>query len=111
MKLYIDSTDNMKTLIRLDDKEFIKENATPREQDVLGFITETIQLQGRTLKDISMVEVNTGPGSFTGTRVGVAIGNALAFALRIKVNGQEPPITPIYSEGPHITTPKVPYKA
>ena len=36
--------------------------------------------------DLDEVEVNAGPGSFTGTRVGVAIANALGFALKVKVN-------------------------
>lgn len=38
-------------------------------------------------KGITAIEVNTGPGSFTGTRVGVAVANALGFALDIPVNG------------------------
>ena len=33
-------------------------------------------------------EVNRGPGSFTGLRVGVAIANALGFLLKIPVNGK-----------------------
>lgn len=109
MKLSIDATDNLKTKIILNDQEFVRENALPRDQDVLGSIMSALSLQGLTLKDISMVEVNTGPGSFTGTRVGVAIANALSFALGVKVNGQEPPVTPTYNEPPHITQPKAPH--
>ncbi len=39
------------------------------------------------LVDVTSIEVDTGPGSFTGTRVGVAVANALGFALNIPVNG------------------------
>lgn len=34
------------------------------------------------------IEVETGPGSFTGLRVGVSVANALGFALGIPVNGK-----------------------
>ncbi len=106
MKLYLDSTDNKKVVIRLDGEEFVNQYDSPREQDVLGFLMKTLRLQGHTLQDISAINVNPGPGSFTGSRVGVAIANALAFALKIKVNGKTPPILPIYSAPPNITPPK-----
>lgn len=32
------------------------------------------------------IEVETGPGSFTGLRVGVSVANALGYALKIPVN-------------------------
>lgn len=35
------------------------------------------------------IEVETGPGSFTGLRVGVTVANALGFALGIPVNGKK----------------------
>lgn len=34
------------------------------------------------------IEVEKGPGSFTGLRVGVSVANALGFALGIPVNGK-----------------------
>lgn len=106
MKLYLDSTNNRAVIIKLDAKEYKTEYSTPQDQDVLGFLIATLKLQGRTLKEVTEVEVNRGPGSFTGTRVGVSIANALAFALGIKVNGQKPPILPLYSGPPSITVPK-----
>ena len=106
MKLYLDSTDNRRALVRLDNEEFTTEYATPQEQDILGFLCETLNLKGKSLNDLTEIEVNPGPGSFTGTRVGVAIANALALALKIKVNGQKPPVLPIYDSLPHLTSPK-----
>lgn len=38
---------------------------------------------------LTQIEVETGPGSFTGLRVGVAVANALGFALNIPVNGKK----------------------
>ena len=35
------------------------------------------------------IEVETGPGSFTGIRVGVSVANSLGFALNIPVNSKK----------------------
>ncbi len=105
MKLYIDSTDNTKVIVRLDDKEFINTVDSPRNQNVFGFILSCLETESVSQKDIAEIEVNPGPGSFTGTRIGVSIANALGFALGIKVNGQDNPIEPIYSAPPSITKP------
>ena len=39
--------------------------------------------------ELEGIEVETGPGSFTGLRVGVSVANALGFALGIPVNGKK----------------------
>ena len=106
MKLYLDSTDNKKTIIRFDDQEFVKEVDSPRDQNVFGFLMKCLKENNKTIQEVTEIEVNPGPGTFTGTRIGVAIANALSFSLKIKVNGQYNPIEPIYSAPPSITTPK-----
>ncbi len=103
MKLFLDSTNSRRVLIRLDDEEFTTEYATPQEQDILFFLHEMLNKKNKSIDDLTEIEVNLGPGSFTGTRVGVTIANALALALKIKVNGQKPPVLPIYSSPPNIT--------
>ena len=45
--------------------------------------------RGGELKTLQGIEVETGPGSFTGLRVGVSVANALGFSLRIPVNGKK----------------------
>lgn len=106
MKLYLDSTNNLKVILRLDDEEFVREFATPQDQDILSFLQSTLSDRNKSFADISQIEVNPGPGSFTGSRVGVAIANALAFALKLKVNGQDPPVLPVYSSPPNINIKK-----
>lgn len=103
MKLYLDSTNNQKTILRLDKKEYSHEVSSPRDQNILGFIQQTMATLGKTPQDITSIEVNPGPGSFTGTRVGVAIANALGFSLGLPVNGQFHPVEPIYAQEPSIT--------
>jgi tRNA A37 threonylcarbamoyladenosine modification protein TsaB len=44
--------------------------------------------KGYELSDVKELEVDSGPGSFTGIRVGVAVANAIGWALRIPVNGK-----------------------
>jgi tRNA threonylcarbamoyladenosine biosynthesis protein TsaB len=106
MKLYLDTTNNLKTIVRLDEKELVKTYSIPQEQDILGAVTELLKRETAMFKDITAIEVNRGPGSFTGTRLGVAIANALAFALNICVNDQKPPIKPEYGALPNITSVK-----
>lgn len=90
-KIYIDTTDNTKVLVCLtiDAKEFVKEKKVEARsaQLVLPFIDELLKEHNLTAHDLTEVEVNEGPGSFTGVRVGVSIANALAFSLGIPVNG------------------------
>ena len=103
MKLYIDSTNNRKVDLALDSEKFINEYDTPQEQDILSFLHHVLADRGQSLEDIDEIEVNPGPGSFTGSRIGVTIANALAYALNLKVNGKSPPILPVYASPPHIT--------
>lgn len=88
--LYIDTTDNTKVLVKLniDQKEFVKEKKVEARsaQLVLPLIEELLSEHNLTPQGLDEIEVNEGPGSFTGVRVGVSIANALAFGLGIHVN-------------------------
>ncbi|OIN92255.1 hypothetical protein AUJ42_00630 [Candidatus Collierbacteria bacterium CG1_02_44_10] len=106
MKLYLDSTDNTRVIVRLGDKEFVNRVDSPRNQDVFSFLLSCLGKENLKQEDITEVEVNCGPGSFTGTRIGVTIANALGFALAIPVNGQKNPVEPVYSAPLSITYPK-----
>ena len=99
MKLYIDTSSRDEILISLDGKEF-KENATQeKSQRLLPLIKKTLEGEGKNLSDISEIEVFTGPGSFTGLRVGVSVANALGYSLGVPVNGKKAGSTAIkYSD-------------
>ncbi len=88
MILYIDTHDREKIVIRIDSKRYQTEAKERSSQKLLPFIDKVLKKNKLTIKDISGVEVNTGPGSFTGLRVGVAVANTLGFVLKVPVNGE-----------------------
>lgn len=88
MRLYIDTSDSKKVAIAIDDKKLITESRKEESQRLLPFILETLKKSGHTLTDISEIKVHTGPGSFTGLRVGLTVANALSYALKVPVNGK-----------------------
>ena len=91
-KLIIDTTDRKKTRIKLQSNkraDEITEENTPKSQIALILIDKLLRRNKINPADLDEIEVNTGPGSFTGTRVGVTIANALGFGLDIKVNGEK----------------------
>ena len=108
MKLFIDTTKNTKAIVRVGKIEIIKTYESPRGQDVLLLVEETLKKANVEKNKLTEIKVNPGPGSFTSTRVGVAVANALGFALKIPVNGQEPGefVKPVYDKPPFITQPK-----
>ena len=99
-KLIIDTTDNKKTIVELSGtgkNDKITEKNIPKSQNTLVLIDKILKKNKLKATDLEEIEVNTGPGSFTGTRVGVSIANALGFGLGIKVNGSKSkPATPKY---------------
>lgn len=91
-RIVIDTTDNTKTLIKLEGdnvSDEIIEPAKPKSQTTLLLIEKILKKNNLKLQELDEILVNAGPGSFTGTRVGVAIANALGFGLSIKVNGSK----------------------
>lgn len=88
MKLYIDTSDREKIIVGIDDKKFESKAKEQTSQRLLPFIDEVLKKEGKSVNDITEIEVNTGPGSFTGLRVGVSVANALGWALDIPVNGK-----------------------
>ena len=93
MRLYIDTSSNQRTIVRLGDKELVQNSSVWHSQVVLPMIQKL--LGKRKPSDITEIEVVDGSGlsadrrrSFTGLRVGVAVANALGYSLGIPVNGK-----------------------
>ena len=58
-------------------------------QVLLPLIEKILKVEKLDFNDLKGIEVETGPGSFTGLRVGISVANALAFSLMIPVNGKK----------------------
>lgn len=99
--LFIDTTSNKEITVGLfiDDKKYMIQKALDfhKAQIVLPLIEALLKKHKVTLQQINAIEVNPGPGSFTGVRVGVSVANALSFALDIPVNGKKALVEPLYS--------------
>lgn len=77
--------------LTIDGQEHQKQQSldTRRAQVVLPLIDQLVHENKLTLQDLTEIQVNPGPGSFTGLRVGITIANTLAFLLKIPVNGKK----------------------
>lgn len=97
MILKIDTTDTNKISVGILEKnkkvDKIVENRKTSSQILLASILNILKKNKLDLSEVKGMIVNTGPGSFTGTRVGVAVANALGFALNIPVNSKRGKIT------------------
>lgn len=102
LRLYIDTTNAEKIIVGLDDEIFETDSKQDKSQKLLPFIIEVLTKNGKDFKDIKYIDVNAGPGSFTGIRIGVSVANALSYVLKIRVNGKrawkEGPVVPIYGD-------------
>ena len=91
--LVIDTSDskNIRVGIKINGKsKYISSNAKVlKAQAVLPLIDKVLKANNINLSDINKIKVNTGPGSFTGLRVGISIANALGFFLKIPINGKK----------------------
>ncbi|HEX8932566.1 MAG TPA: tRNA (adenosine(37)-N6)-threonylcarbamoyltransferase complex dimerization subunit type 1 TsaB [Patescibacteria group bacterium] len=98
-KILIDTTSNkeIKVGLVIDGKQDLVEQQIDyrKAQVVLPLIEELLKKHNLQLRDLTAIEVNPGPGSFTGVRVGVTIANTLGFLLNLPVNGEKA-VEPVY---------------
>lgn len=92
MILRIDTKDR-KIVVELRESgkvvEKLSEENKYGSQVLLPLIMKLLRTTNYELKTLTGIEVETGPGSFTGLKVGVSVANALGFSLGIPVNGKK----------------------
>ena len=89
MKLYIDTSNSEKIEIGIGNKRFTASSKKQKAQMLLPFVVEKLESEKKEFTDIKEIEINPGPGSFTGLRVGLSVANAISYALKVPVNGKK----------------------
>ena len=109
MKLFLD-TSTPKTILRLDEKKYEHDFGHDLAEKLLQFIHDKLAENGKTWHDITEITFMSGPGSFTGLRIGATIVNTLAHELNIPLydhhGTKHQIIIPDYGHPAHITAPK-----
>lgn len=89
MILEIDTSDNKKAIVKLDAEQLEVRSGLGSAQNILPAIEKLLKKKKASLSDLKEIKVKTGPGSFTGLKVGVTIANSLGYLLGIPVNGKK----------------------
>lgn len=109
MKMYLD-TSGPTCILRLDDHEYTWAAGHALAEDIFSFIHDKLQENGSDWADLTEITFFSGPGSFTGLRIGAAVVNALADQLQIPLYDQHgekrPIILPDYGRPANISTPR-----
>jgi tRNA threonylcarbamoyladenosine biosynthesis protein TsaB len=90
MIVLMDSSTPVCKLTLVDgDQRFDDEWQADRQlaKGLLEYLHDQLEAHGKTLNDISAIGVFTGPGSFTGLRIGLTVLNTLADARGIPIVG------------------------
>jgi len=127
MFLFIDTTQE-EIILALFEKErlvdqIIKKARYRQAEILLVLLDKLLKKRKIKIERIKGIMVVKGPGSFTGTRIGVSVANALSFALDIPILGikkedktieelfkkyknrikNKKPVLPFYGRPPHTT--------
>ncbi|OGD86758.1 tRNA (adenosine(37)-N6)-threonylcarbamoyltransferase complex dimerization subunit type 1 TsaB [Candidatus Curtissbacteria bacterium RBG_16_39_7] len=94
MILAIDTSETLKTSVYLKDgNDRVKDRSIkerkPGSQVLLPMIIKILKKNKLDPKDLTGIEVNCGPGSYTGLRVGISVASALGYFLKIPVNSKK----------------------
>jgi tRNA threonylcarbamoyladenosine biosynthesis protein TsaB len=84
--LAFDTATDLATSALVADGVTLGERVT-RAQSLLAGVDELLGAAGVAPADLTGIVVGTGPGSFTGTRVGLAVARGLALSLDLPVAG------------------------
>lgn len=99
--LFIDTSEMYiaKVALEIDGERHEKnsKSGVMKSQIILPLIEEILAEHTLTTTDLTAMYVVTGPGSYTGIRVGLAVANMLGALLHIPVNGSLRLAAPTYS--------------
>src|SRR5258708_6576012 len=90
LNLDTSNANSVEVSLKKNGQEFKKmsEHNQFGSQVLLPLISKILGQNNLKFKDLTAIEVATGPGSFTGLRVGATVAQALGFVLGIPVNNQ-----------------------
>ena len=109
MKMFLDTSTPM-TILKLDDHEYRYNFDHDLAEKLLQFIHSHLAEHGKSFHDISEITFMSGPGSFTGLRIGATVVNTLAHELDIPLYDHHghrlPLILPEYGRPANISQPR-----
>ena len=82
--LWIDTSDE-NSFIALDHEIFYFDTKSRQSLELFPALEALLKKCQITLKDLTHIAIGIGPGSFTGTRLGIATAKSLGYALNIPV--------------------------
>ncbi len=107
--LFLD-TSTPTTILKLNDKTYEWESNNDLAEKLLKYIHDKLQENGKDWQDITEITFMSGPGSFTGLRIGATIVNTLAHELNIPLKDHHGKIhkiiLPDYGRAANISQPR-----
>ena len=107
--LYLD-TSTPETILKLNNQEYRYPFANDLAEKLLQFIKDKLAENNYTWQDITSITFMSGPGSFTGLRIGATVVNTLAHELGIPLydhhGAKHQQIIPVYGHPANISQPK-----
>lgn len=103
-RLYLDTTDRKQKIVKLFKEEKLMYSVSSEESE-FELIDKVLVKVGIKFRDIDSIDVNRGPGSFTGLKIGATIANTFNY-LKGNIEKWDDLIIPEYGAEPHISKPK-----